>query len=116
LGTTGQVNTGRYKQIGKIVLFALQFRFGAGMSGGIGQYRMSLPVPASANAVSFVLPVGTVEMYDDSASTPYIGSARLTNSTTVILSIHGTLGLTGTVPVTLTAGDWIFVQGSYEAA
>lgn len=115
-GTTGYVNSGRYKLIGKAVVFAVKIRLGTGGGSGTGLYRLSLPVAASASAVTDAAIVGSTEYLDDSTATSYVGTARLVSSTSATLQSHGTAGVSATVPFTWTASDWLFCSGAYEAA
>lgn len=50
IGTTGSVQTSRYMQLGKTVIYQGIIKFGSGSSTGNGSYYISLPVAANNTA------------------------------------------------------------------
>lgn len=108
---------GRYKRIGKTVLFRVQIVAGSTTTGGSGNYSVSLPLAAHASGRQIV--TGDV-VY---AGGPIIVRGRIEASgTSAALWVPGTTagsyerGLTGAVPAALAAGVTLVVEGAYEAA
>lgn len=117
----GTLNTARYAQIGKTVVFELRYTLaGAGMGA---TPRFTLPVTANAStALGDTVPMNIVSILD-SGTARYHGVCTW-NSTTAwnlgVINVAGTYevftSFSSTVPMTWASGDFFFVRGMYEAA
>lgn len=116
----GTTNFAKYLQIGKTVHFRVKYTLaGAGVSGDT---RVSLPVTANSDYTTYMF-IGTGDAFDSSTSTHYPGVVGLQSTTSASLTyinVGGTYALwataTATIPITWATSDYIFWQGTYEAA
>jgi hypothetical protein len=114
--------SGKYFQVGKLVIFWAQIILGSTTTKGASSLKLSLPVTAS-DVYTFS---GLQFSFEDSGSNLFFGTgtdyASATTSTIVaqVASVSGTyasLGfVTSTTPFTWTTGDKIYYSGTYEAA
>jgi hypothetical protein len=108
--------SGRYQKIGKTVHLWARILMGSTTTYGVNQWTLSLPVPALAGGIVQILPG---RIFDASAPNAYLAVAHLTNGTTMTLEAQGT-GETDAmaqgIPITWAAGDYVVIQGTYEAA
>ena len=109
---------GRYQQIGKTVHVFMQLTIGSTSTLSVAQWQLDLPVTAVSG--SGLVQVLSGRMWDASATQGYIISAHLTSGTTARLDAQtnssGLSSVSANGPITWAAGDWIVVQGTYEAA
>lgn len=114
---TGSTVSGRYNQIGKLVVAQTTIIFGsASVGAGSGAYRVALPV--AAQAAETIL--GTGMLYDSSAAQMKHITAIFISSTTAALYLGDAAAavfeVTHANPWTWAANDQIWVKFSYEAA
>jgi hypothetical protein len=114
LGTGSEV-TGRYVQLGKLVIGEARIIFGtSGAAAGSGAYRVSLPVSPTNNGDA---PAGIVNGRDNSVPVYQVAVALVDSANQwLILRGHGVLGWGAAIPWTWAASDWIKVVFAYEAA
>ncbi len=118
VGTTGAVVHGRYKEIGKTVHVEGGFTFGTGASMGTGAVTATLPVAAAniTNAIWF----GAAYFRDISAGGGghFTGlcSVSAAGTTLGFFASSGNAQLSGTVPFTWVATDFMRWSLTYERA
>lgn len=114
---SGSVADGRYTQIDDHVEGDAFFQFGAsGAAAGTGAYRVSLPVNAKTDALSFVA-IGYAYMYDSSSGTLSIGVCSRVSTSTIQIIQHNNANPVGAgSPWTWANDDVIIVHFAYEAA
>jgi hypothetical protein len=110
LGTGGTI-VGKWKRIGKTVLFRIEITFGsAGVNAGNGTYTITLPT----NATRTNLPVGLAFLRPaagfnvNAAVTSAVGSIQLASDAGAVV--------THAVPWAWAANYQINIEGAYEAA
>lgn len=111
-----------YRQIGKKVHYYGRVTLGS-TSSVSGQMDVSLPVNASTNVQDFA-PIGTTNIWDQSANAYYPGFAWKANGAqylrVIFTSASGTyssaVGTSSTVPMTWTTSDLFFWNVEYEVA
>jgi hypothetical protein len=110
------VLTGQYKKIGKVVLFKLSFSFGTTSVAGNGAYLFSLPVASAAFSVGNPA-MGSAQIRDASVG-DYAGSVvGFTDTTCYVVNSNAvSAGVSGLVPMTWVATDYLSVSGMYIAA
>lgn len=117
LGTGGSA-AGRYAQTGKIVNAAGTITFGSsGTNAGSGEYRIALPVTQPASIGSNVL--GTVILFDSSATRFYGATAYKSSTTQMRIAVNESAGqivLAEANVFAWSAGDLIMFNITYEAA
>ncbi len=117
----GAINISAYTQIGKTVFFVFRYTLaGAGVAGSVS---ISLPITASANYNTTLLPIaqGSIE---DSGTASFKAFASIVSTTTMTLYVENAAGtyvtadtvLSSTVPMTWANNDKIRLAGFYEAA
>jgi hypothetical protein len=109
--------TGRYKQVGKLVVATIKVVFGSTSTFGTGAYSFSLPVAASGSTDY----VGSAYMRDASGTSTghYAGIAVVTAvSPTVLTAVEasGHTQLQATLPVVWANTDFLEFTITYEAA
>lgn len=105
---------GRYKQIGKIVIFHIQLVMGSTTTYGTGNWQFSIPVTAISNATAITTGTGLVN--DDSSVSGDQGLVPYLNSSTTILAKIANGGqLSATAPLTWVTNDEIRLGMVYEA-
>jgi hypothetical protein len=114
--------SGKYFQVGKLVIFWGQIILGSTTTKGASLLKLSLPVTAS-DVYTFS---GFQFSYEDFGANVYFGTgvdyASCTTSVIAaqVAAVGGTyasLGfVTSTVPLPWTTGDKIYYSGTYEAA
>lgn len=106
-----------YVQRGQMVLFTGKVTIGSTFSAGSGTYTLNLPVTASANAVSNIMP-GSM-LVNDAGTSIHSGTMALASTTTVNIYsdgvTSGSLGSAGPGTVWNT-GDHFEWAIEYEAA
>lgn len=124
-GTVGNGTiTGRYTQLGDLVIVMISLVWGSTTSAGVGSAQMSLPVTARATTPGMV---GTATLLDASggANGRYSPSGVQLQSTTTCIMIAGGAGgvatnigslVSATVPQTWTTSDEWRYHLAYEAA
>lgn len=104
---------GSYQRYGNTIFFRASIVFGAGMSAGSGEYRLSLPTPFFSNP-SFAVAVGI-----GGSNTPYALVAYADNPTNgylrFVLPTGGYLGSTGIGSNSWQSGNYMHISGTYEA-
>jgi hypothetical protein len=101
--------TAGYRQVGKTVDYSGQLIIGSTTTvAGTGQWRMSMPVPASA---TFPVHVGSCWIF----SPVYAGTCQI-NSTTILEFTATDSAITGTTPYIMGTGDQMRWSITYEAA
>lgn len=104
--------SGRYIQIGKLVVFNISWTFGSTSTAGDGTYIFALPVTASGAGYTFA-----ANLLD--SGTRRYGLAGFLHSTTqlrcVQLDASGST-LTHNSPIIWATGDGVVITGMYEAA
>lgn len=112
---SGSSASGGYFQFGSLIAFWAMINFGtSGTNAGSGQYRVSLPVPASSFH-STRAPLGNIACR--CAGQDYVGVMKWTTGTTGNLQAGDSrVPMTHAVPGAWTANDEVFVNGSYIAA
>lgn len=114
---TGGSTIGRYKKVGRSILYFVQVTLGTSPSVS-GEIRFDLPEAAQAAGNG----VHTVQMQDDSANTAYVGFASQTTTYVGLRAMNAsgtyvTLTTTSsTVPMTWAVSDFFRCRGVYEAA
>lgn len=108
--------TGHYMQIGKTVLFEVVVTMGPSTTFGSGQYRVSLPVAATARSRRFV-----VDYFDVSTGGALLGSGRLSSGLCLLYAPSTSAGAydratTSASPFAFASGDIITISGWYEAS
>jgi hypothetical protein len=113
---TGSNRLGYYTQIGKLIIYAFEVRFGSsGASAGSGNYRISLPVTAKADPL--YARGGSLTYNDASAFTARLGVAIIADPSYVELNFDaGTFYVTNSAPFTWSNDDGIRGTLIYEAA
>lgn len=113
---TGSADSGKYVQLGKIVVCSLAITFGtSGVAAGSGTYRITLPVNASAGFVG--LWAGQGLGYDSSAGTSHQIQAAVNNASYIELwDMSANSYVTASAPWTWAASDQIKLVITYEAA
>lgn len=113
--------SGAYTLIGKTVFWRARFTMGS-TSSITGTLGVTLPVTSVSYTTAFTHSIGTVSLYDSSATTEYTGIAAWTSTTTAELDaqviatyVKGGAANSG-APMTWATGDVLSVQGFYEAA
>lgn len=109
-------NTGRYVQVGKLVIYQGQLTWGSTTSATASNTTVSLPVTAkSTSGISFA-----GSGYINDAGTRFYSVTCYQASTTTMIFIHsgdvGTGIVTGTAPQTWASTDILSWQVVYEAA
>jgi len=113
--------SGKYLKVGRMVHFAAKVLYGSTTTSGTGSFKVGLPVTTSAADLywSFagdLLNTGTAQYpitgYAGASSTKAEIVLHTVTGSTVY---HGTTA-TGTTPFTFATGDWITINGTYEAA
>lgn len=119
IGTGGSAGTvSNYTQVGKTVNFYLLSTLGTSGESVGTSVQFTLPVAATTNMAGTNFGLVTIL----SAGLQYDGVVQLSGGRAVVTArlASGTYvqpaGLTATTPNTFTAGDYIRVSGSYEAA
>lgn len=107
---------GRYQQIGKTVHLHVKLQMGSTTTyGGTGQWTLSLPV----NSVLGTNPILPGRTFDSSAPNNWLAVAHLSTGTTMQLETQAAAGdtdiMTQGQPVTFASGDFVVIQGTYEA-
>lgn len=109
--------SGRYQQTGKTVTMWARILMGSTTTFGGSQWTLSLPVPALTSAGVQILPA---RAFDVSSPNAWMAVAHLTLGTAMTLEAQGAAGDTDAmfqgVPFTWAAGDFVTIQGTYEAA
>lgn len=104
--------SGRYTQIGKLVVYIFRVIFGSTSTFGTGVYFFSLPVTASGSLFA-----GSAYVQDTSTGNVYGAIARWGSTTTfAILDVNSSLFLSNTAPFTFAQDDVIEATITYEAA
>lgn len=113
---TGSNRLGYYTQIGKLVIYAFEVRFGSsGTNAGSGTYRISLPVTAKADPL--YARMGSLTYSDASAFTARLGVAIIADPSFVELNFDGgTFYVANSAPFTWSNNDAIRGTLIYEAA
>lgn len=107
--------TGRYIQIGKLVVFSISFAAGSTTTFGTNLWRFDLPVTAGASQSAQAGAYGMV--FDASATTPYAVVASLAASGTLLNRIGFNAGsVTNLAPMTWAVSDSLTLNGVYESA
>jgi hypothetical protein len=107
--------TGRYLQLGALVIFSAEMVAGTTTTFGTGNYSLQLPVTGRAGTPA-IFCSGVAR--DDSTTNRYLINAGI-GGTMQVYAGAGTgamVGLTGTVPFTFANLDSINLFGAYEAA
>lgn len=111
-----------YTQIGKTVIF--KFKVTANtttpMDTGSGEPVFTLPVTSIAYSTSFVMGMGMLEDLATAAFQCVLTSSTTTTARVQIFNSAGTYvvpaAITNAIPMNWTTGDFIEVDGHYEAA
>ena len=91
LGTAATA-TGSYARIQNLIIANFEFFFGtSGFSAGSGDYRVSLPVTASAVSLFYGASIGQTSFYDSSTNIPYYCDAWLGSTTQAFILFQPTL-------------------------
>lgn len=109
----GSTIAGRWTQIGKHVTGFGRIVWKTGLTVGVGQYRISLPVTGVAMGNA---PAGSGFIYDDSAGLTYVFGMNMESSTYCKLFVHGVDRAGPTVPIAWANNDQINFAFNYEAA
>lgn len=108
---------GRYQQVGKTVTVAIKLTMGSTTTYGGGQWTLTLPVTAQLAVLPQVLFGRT---FDTSAPNAYIALGHISSGGFMSLETQGTASDTDVMqqgaPVTFASGDFVTIQGTYEAA
>jgi hypothetical protein len=108
---------GKYKRIGKTVLFRVKVVMGSTTTYGSGQMRWSLPFAPHADYVTWASMQGNGYVQDTSApSNLYRNLAAHAASAGCFLTDDAGNQLSAVVPFTFANGDTIYLAGAYEAA
>lgn len=114
---TGATNSGRYKQIGKILFFVVSVTLGTSPTVGSNPV-LSLPV-AKSSSFNANTPIGISRYYDVSPGAIYLGQITAAGN----LTVYGSAGTyvneafpSSTIPFTWAAGDALWLSGFYEVA
>ena len=117
----GTLSVSKYKIVGKTVFFTFRYTLaGAGMGTNP---RFTLPVTAAAHtAITDTNPLAIVSILD-SGTARYAGVCSWSSTTQWAIQVNNCAGtyqvatqITSTVPFTWATGDYVMVQGTYEAA
>lgn len=110
--------TGKYLQIGKLIIFSIEIVMGSTTTYGTGQWRLALPVtPRSANRITF-----TGDLLDTGTASFPLKASYVTSVTAMTLTTEPTTAgatdrsVTSAVPHTWGTGDALTLWGVYEAA
>jgi hypothetical protein len=112
---TGSVVTGRYMQMGKLVLGFIYIQFGtSGTNAGSGNYMITLPVTSATPSQVQSIGHGRIT----TAGTQKFAQLCLnaTNTTFIRYEGGGTTNASNTSPGAWTANDLLFFNFQYEAA
>jgi hypothetical protein len=110
LGSGGTI-TGRYVQIGKLVIATANIIFGSsGVGAGSGTYQIDLPV--NSTGVTFM---GSGRVFDSGGSVHGVAAPIVTAADQMLVLYNGAI-VTHAVPWTWAANDVINLTISYEAA
>jgi len=108
--------TGRYKTVGKSVLFSIRVLMGTTTTYGSGNWRFGLPVNSQSD-VNVVVPVtylhNGVAWYYGIANTEYLGQ---TSNITPLYGSTTATPITSANPFTWSSGCTIAINGTYESA
>lgn len=115
---SGWTGTGRWYQVGSLVVCRFKLTAQTGMTAGSGAYRIGLPVTAASGQTAGI---GTLLLFDASASAVLLAEAYPADPTYVTLAYPATYGGTLTAvgaaaPWAWTTGDYIRGTLTYEAA
>ena len=109
--------TGRYTQIGNVVIYVVRMTAGSTTTFGSGRYDFSLPV-APTNATAFITTFGSAMLAD--ASTANAESATVVAMSGSYATFRRTGGgfgdVTSSLPWTWASGDSISFVATYEVA
>lgn len=108
---------GYYVKIGQMVWATVTLVFGNTSSAGTGVYSFTLPF-TGMTLTSGVRIVGDAIIYDDSATTPYIGAASFgSGATTFTIQTHSNTTMVGAAsPMAFTTLDYIQITIVYRAS
>lgn len=116
----GTLDYAKYIQIGKTVHFRFKFTFGSTSAMGTGVF--SAPVTANSD-YSTTDNIGLAKYVDSSTSSNNSSGMCRLESTTTIRPIAFTVStylrdstVSSSIPFTWATGDYIYVEGTYEAA
>lgn len=111
------VLTGKFLQLGKLVLFSFEATFGSTTTAGTGLYSFALPVQAITGGASQVsCCFGTIQAAGSAGRRPCTGFLD-TGGLNVSRITHDSAGSTGLASTTFAwaSGDFITMSGFYEA-
>lgn len=116
-GTTGLLQAGRYKRVGKQVHATYYFVFGSGMTAGSGTYVFTLPISAVA-ALTNSSVIGVGRLFDSSATASRNVVVELWGSdhTRCQMRMDTTGLVTAISPWTWAANDELTLDLIYEGA
>lgn len=122
LNATGATVTGRYRQIGKLVICRLVIVL-SNATPISGSVTFTLPVTAASYPGAVLAPLGQARLYDQSIPTTREGGVFWASTTTALIAVFDASGtyvtaavLSSTVPFTWTTSDEISLSFMYEAA
>lgn len=107
--------TGRYKRIGKTILFRIRVTIGSTTNIGAGAYRFSLPIAQHADYGTWT-PLGTAYLLDTSAGSNLMRHTVAHATLGCFLTDDAGTQVASTVPFTFATGDQILIAGAFEAA
>lgn len=108
--------SGRYQKVGKTVHLWVRILVGSTTTFGSAQWTLSLPVPSLASGIVQMLPGRS---FDVSSPNAWLAVGHLTTGGTITLETQGTVDtdvMSATQPFTWANGDFVVLQGTYEAA
>ena len=104
---------GRYQRHGKTVTATINIVAGSTTTFGSGNWIFTLPFTADTT----VSPIGSVQIFDASTGTVYVGLVVNISSTTMVVYSHNTTAAVGAaVPMTWTTTDALRLTFTFEAA
>lgn len=105
--------TGRFYQIGKLVVCHADLTMGSTTTFGTGVYDLSLP--ATAGTIKYS---GVTSAFDSSAGSIYLGFSRIDTTTKMAFwdTAQPAASVTNSVPFTWASGDILSADLIYEAA
>lgn len=103
---------GAYARVGRSVLFRVHMIWGSTTTNGAGAFTYTLPTtPTNLGTV------GTARILDASPAVQYYRHAFANGGNVIALAAEAaSTFVQGTVPITFTTGDQLFINGTYESS